>query len=370
MLQYTDKGKIKRRVLHKCKLKDWDPKTERLRPKATNSSVVNNFLSETFADAQKQLYKIKQGESSTISYFEGTTNMTVAQAIGKEQLRLVGIMKPTPHAQLASYLDQLGSLAKIELTHVDFKWFTSALDKFKALGNQPATLEKKIKHIRRVLAKYSDLELSKEIKTLKITTTKPVKQKLTATELELLANCNLTAGTNICISRDIFMLQVYLRGVRIGDLLQAYCHQFDEGRFAYKSEKVGKEMAIKLVPQAIMIIEKYLGQGERLFPLFEWTPDLGVSKFLNEKARLKHKESCTSIVNNNLRRIAKIVGITKPLSTHIARHTFARMAIDKINNPMITMELLGHSSLAIHQVYLNDIRKDEVLDQAADDIFG
>jgi len=36
---------------------------------------------------------------------------------------------------------------------------------------------------------------------------------------------------------------------------------------------------------------------------------------------------------------------------------------------MVTMELLGHSSLSIHQGYLNDIRKDDVLDQAADDIF-
>lgn len=64
-----------------------------------------------------------------------------------------------------------------------------------------------------------------------------------------------------------------------------------------------------------------------------------------------------------------MTGIFKPLSSHVARHTFARMAIDKINNPMITMELLGHTSLAIHQQYLNDIRRDDILDQAADDIF-
>jgi len=62
--------------------------------------------------------------------------------------------------------------------------------------------------------------------------------------------------------------------------------------------------------------------------------------------------------------------IKKPLSSHIARHTFARMAIDKVKNPMVTMELLGHSSLSVHQAYLNDIRKDDQLDNAADEIFG
>jgi integrase/recombinase XerD len=370
MLQYTNDGKIKRKVIHKCKAKDWDPKTERLKHRAPNASVINNFLSETFADAEKQLFKVKQGEAVTISYFEGTTNMTVADAIEKERERLKKLLKPTPHAQLGTYKDQLGSLAKTQISHVGINWFNAALDVFKALKNEPATLEKKIKHLRRVLAKYSDSELSKEIKQLKIAIPKTVKQKLTSSELDLVANFPLKEWSNIAISRDIFMLQVYLRGVRIGDLVQAYCHQFAEGRFNYKSEKVGKDMGLKLVPQAIAIIDKYKGNGLRLFPLFKWEDDPALSEFDNEKKRLKHKESCTSIVNNNLKLIAKKIGLSKPLSTHIARHTFARMAIDKINNPMVTMELLGHSSLAIHQAYLNDIRKDDVLDAAADDIFS
>lgn len=65
-------------------------------------------------------------------------------------------------------------------------------------------------------------------------------------------------------------------------------------------------------------------------------------------------------------------GITKPLSSRMARRTFAKikMAIDKINNPMITMELLGHTSLAIHQQYLKNLRQEEILDDAADDIFS
>lgn len=370
MLQYIDNRKIKRKVIHKCKLKDWDPKTERLKPKAPNASVINNFLSETIADAEKQLFKIKQGESNTISYFEGTNGMTVGDAVEKERERLKLLLKPTPRTQLKTYLDQIGILSKTQIAHVNINWFTSALDLFKGLGNESATLEKKIKHLRRVIAKYSDSELSKEIKTLKITVPKPLKQKLTVEELETVAKLSLRPGSALAISRDVFMLQVYLRGVRIGDLLQAYTHQFDNGRFSYKSDKVGKDMAIKLIPQALVIIDQYKGKSERLFPVFKWEVDPELSEFDNEEKRLRKKESGTSLINNNLKKIAKLCGIAKPLSTHIARHTFARMAIDKINNPMVTMELLGHSSLAIHQAYLNDIRKDDVLDAAADDIFG
>lgn len=65
-----------------------------------------------------------------------------------------------------------------------------------------------------------------------------------------------------------------------------------------------------------------------------------------------------------------MAGIDKSLSSHIARHTFARMAIDKVNNPMITMNLLGHTSLAVHQQYLKDVRNEEVLDDVTDEIFA
>jgi integrase/recombinase XerD len=70
-----------------------------------------------------------------------------------------------------------------------------------------------------------------------------------------------------------------------------------------------------------------------------------------------------------LKIIDQLAGITRRLSSPIARHTFARTTIDKINNKMI-MELLGHTNLEVHQNYLKDIGKDDVLDQATDDIFS
>jgi len=153
-------------------------------------------------------------------------------------------------------------------------------------------------------------------------------------------------------------------------LLQAKCSQFNEGIFQYKDDKTGQNFSIKIIPKAQAIVDRYLSESEYLFPFFKWKYNPKISDFDNKVRRLKEKESCTSVVNKYLKMIATMAEIQKPLSSHIARHTFARMAIDKINNPMVTMELLGHSSLAVHQQYLNDLRKDEELDRAADDIFS
>ncbi|WP_419788602.1 tyrosine-type recombinase/integrase [Mucilaginibacter sp. SP1R1] len=185
-----------------------------------------------------------------------------------------------------------------------------------------------------------------------------------------LENLELEPDSLLFICRDIFFMQIYLRGCRIGSLLKAYSHQFNEGRYGAINSGGKNNVDSKLIPKAQVIVNRYIGKHDRLFPLFKFTEDPQKSEFENRKEEFRHKHSCTALVNNNLRVLAVKAGIKKPLSSHIARHTFARMAIDKINNPMVTMELLGHSSLAVHQQYLNDIRKEEVLDQAADDIFG
>lgn len=49
--------------------------------------------------------------------------------------------------------------------------------------------------------------------------------------------------------------------------------------------------------------------------------------------------------NCYLKEIADLCGITKPLHTHIARHTFATMAISKGYNIMAVKEFCGHSNI-------------------------
>lgn len=221
-----------------------------------------------------------------------------------------------------------------------------------------------------MILRYSSKGVTKDIKAVTVATTKSLKQKLTSQELTNLVALELPEDSLLAATRDLFLLQIYLRGVRIGDLLQAYSRNFAEGRFIYTDDKTGKEYDIKLIPQAMAIVERYKGRYDRLFPFFTWSPNKKSTKWDNERDRLKHKEVCTSVVNAQLKVLAVMAGIKKPLSSHIARHTYARMAIDKIKNPMITMELLGHSNLNIHQGYLNDIRKTDELDDANDDIFG
>ena len=369
MLQYIIDRKIKRKVLTRCKPEDWDTKNNRIKNKVQNANRINHFISTELAKAEKDLYDFKSGDKVISEVFANKERISLDQAFDAELIRLEKEFKSGYYDKMLALRKQIKDTS-IGVVDIDAKWFDKIIAHLTDLGNSSNTIKKKIKLIRGMILRYSVKGVTSEVKAVSVPTTKSVKQKLRATELAALEALELPDGDQITATRDLFLLQVYLRGIRVGDIIQARTSDFNDGRFTYTADKTSKQLTIKLIPAAQAIVDRYAGKHDRLFPFFTWSADKKLSKFQNERARLKHKEICTTIINKHLKILAVMADIKKPLSSHIARHTFARMAIDKINNPMITMELLGHSSLAIHQGYLNDIRKDDALDAAADDIFS
>ena len=60
-------------------------------------------------------------------------------------------------------------------------------------------------------------------------------------------------------------------------------------------------------------------------------------------------------INRALKRLGKMAGLKMPLTTYVARHTWASVARD-MNIPIsIISEGMGHNSIKTTQVYLNSI---------------
>jgi integrase/recombinase XerD len=373
MLEHYIDGKTKRKVLHRCKPDQWDQANRRVRGKVSNSAFINNLISTAFCDAERNVLQIKSGDAPLQSLFESAKPITLGEAFDKELTRLKKDLKNVPYERVSIYKHQLSTFCKIDslrLADIDLTWFENVARHMRDLGNGGSTIQKKIKTIRALIQRYSDKRLSMDICNYRVPVQKTVRQKLTKDEFKKIESLSLQ-GELLLWCRDFFVLQVYLRGARVGSLLQATNDQFRDGRYFAISNQEGKNnVSCKLVPAAQAIVDRYQGKYERLFPFFKWAPNGKLSAFENNAIKLAVKESCTTTINSCLKKIAAMANIDKPISTHIARHTYARMAIDKINNPMVTMDLLGHTSLAVHQAYLNDIRRDDVLDQANDEIFN
>ncbi|MEO6521105.1 MAG: tyrosine-type recombinase/integrase [Mucilaginibacter sp.] len=369
VLQYIINRKAKKKVLTRCLPEEWDTIKGRIKRNAPGANRKNEYIGSEYAKAENLLYDIKSGNRNAADVFGISEKFTLRSILDAELARLKLQKKSGTYGKILVFQSQILNL-DIHLQQMDKKWFDNLIVTLISDGNNPNTVKKKVNTLRQIMSRYDKSALSDDVKAISVPGAKIVKQKLTPNEFAALEGLSLPDGDLLTATRDMFIMQVYLRGIRVGDVLQAHSRDFTGGKFTYKADKTDKVLTIKLIPAAMAIVDKYNGKHQRLFPFFTWVPDIKASEFENDRARLRHKEVCTSVVNRYLKVLAVMAGIKKPLSSHIARHTFARMAIDKINNPMITMELLGHSSLAVHQAYLNDIRKEDELDQAADDIFN
>ena len=60
-------------------------------------------------------------------------------------------------------------------------------------------------------------------------------------------------------------------------------------------------------------------------------------------------------VNRNLKKIGEMAGLRVPLTTYVARHTWATVMRDMGNDLSIVSRGLGHENLRTTQVYLSSI---------------
>lgn len=242
-----------------------------------------------------------------------------------------------------------------------------------AKGNSKNTAARKMSRLSTVFrnARRAGISANDPFLDLSFTRQSVIKRKLTREEFSLIESADLSgAARGVQLARDSFVMQFYLRGLRIGDVLTLTDSNIDGGRVLVEEGKTGSVRSIPIRKEVAAIIERWKGQSEYLLPILKYRPLGGLARAENALKRKKAIESATTLINTNLEKLAGMVGIDKKLTTHIARHTFAKLAIDTVKNIRVSQELLGHKSLRVHQDYIRDLQDNDELDKAADDVFG
>lgn len=196
-----------------------------------------------------------------------------------------------------------------------------------------------------------------------------IKTKLNTTELEAMKTSPIIAKASYREALDTFLLAIYLRGVRMSDMILLKQSQIKNGRYVYRSGKNKKNFDIKLIPPAIEIVNRYMDGREYLFHWYKGKIDRDDCT-AEERLGLTNKiRNIGLTLNRRLDRIAKEAGIDKHVRSHIARHTFAKMIADKLPDRRVTMQLMGHGDLKTHETYIMEVLSTDELDEAVDGIF-
>ncbi|MEO6685541.1 MAG: site-specific integrase, partial [Dyadobacter sp.] len=155
---------------------------------------------------------------------------------------------------------------------------------------------------------------------------------LNAEEIKKLETVDLTGRPNHC--RNIWLFSYYFAGMRISDVLRLRWKDFQDGRLIYVMGKNDKVGTLKVPEKATKILEQYINAKESnndfVFPELK-----GVDtndQFIFERT-IAFK---TSAIDKCLKKdVAPIAKISKTLTMHIARHSFATEAGDKVNIQML-----------------------------------
>lgn len=158
----------------------------------------------------------------------------------------------------------------------------------------------------------------------------------------------LPEGSPLTFARDMFILSIYLQGISFVDL--AYLRKSDirNGVLQYDRKKTRQSLSIGWEPSMQAIVETYAHlttESPYLLPII--THADGTERRQYEKA--EHN------INRNLKKIGRIAGLRIPLTTYVARHTWATTMRDMGYDLSIVSTGLGHDNLKTTQIYLSSI---------------
>ena len=157
---------------------------------------------------------------------------------------------------------------------------------------------------------------------------------LTDDERDRIEALELTEGRVIAAARDMFIFQCYT-GMAYSDMMAFSLDkcQKDGDVLTYSAPRIktGVWFYIQILPKALAIADKYGGSMPNV---------------------------CNEVFNRKLKDIAKDAGITKKLTTHVGRHTFATWALRNGVPVERLRKMLGHRRIEQTLRYAKLLPKD------------
>lgn len=173
------------------------------------------------------------------------------------------------------------------------------------------------------------------------------------------------------LARTVYFLQHYAHGSRIGVILRLKWKDRAHGRLKFVMDKGGHEKDVEETPALTALLDSLLPEEGAPKPEAYILPYLPANfEKLHPRDQLIVTKRETSKINANLKRAGAQLGITKKLSSHVARRTLATLGERALGGDLrATGGLLGHKRTSTTEMYLRDMDTYEV-DAAARAVYA
>ena len=228
----------------------------------------------------------------------------------------------------------------------------------KAKGICPNTISFYMRILRAVYNRAVEKELVEQKHPFKHVYTgidKTVKRAVPLKAIKRIKELDLTLKPHLDYARDMFLFSFYTRGMSFIDMAYLKKSDLKNGVLTYRRKKTNQQLSIRWEKCMAEIVAKYEGRSttQYLLPI--------ITNPLTDE-RIQYRNAIYR-VNTALKVVAKMAGLSIPLSMYCARHGWASVAKSK-NIPLsVISEGMGHDSEETTRIYLASLDSN-VIDKA------
>lgn len=246
----------------------------------------------------------------------------------------------------------------VTLEEIDSELLQSYGYYLKMRGVSPNTISFYMHRLRAVYNRAVEQGLIEQhfpFKRIKTSIEKTTKRAISIKYIRKLKSLDLRNSPSKAFARDMFLFSFYTRGMSFIDIAYLQKKDLQHNVLTYRRKKTGQKLQIHWETCMQQIVNMYPAKKDSQFML-SIIED-------SQKDHRKQYQNALIRINRNLKKLSKDIGLELPLTTYVARHSWATTAHSEGVPLAVISEGMGHDNEKTTQIYLASL-ENSVVDKA------
>jgi integrase len=245
---------------------------------------------------------------------------------------------------LLRYIDKNECLSFEE---VNVRWLNDFVSHLHRSGLKPNTVNFYLRILRAVYNRAWKEEVPgahfiSPFRKIRIGTVRTAKRAVSKECILQIAKERAVNDQRLDLARDLFLFSFYSRGMPFVDMAFLQYGDIVGDTIHYKRRKTNQPLSVMIVDPLKRLIDKYRNEGEYVLPILTSGSKTLYTQYQNALRRYNRQLGCLSTE----------LHLPVPLTSYVARHSWATIARNSGVPVSVISEGLGHSSEKVTYTYL------------------
>lgn len=192
------------------------------------------------------------------------------------------------------------------------------------------------------------------------------KRAISKDNIKAIESLELKPYSAIFEAQQYFIFSYYAQGINFVDIAQLKWENLEDGRITYVRAKTKQKIVFRVstpLERILNLWRPFTGNSKDnyIFPI------LKKDKHLTPQQQYDRTRKVLKRTNKHLKAIGETIGLDTPLTTYVARHSFATVLKQSGVSIGIISETLGHRTESITSTYLKDF-EDSIINEALENL--